>query len=61
MKKNPNIITIITEEIQSFERQNIASHAKQRIDGRLNKMAGRNDISGGEAQTISKNLDNLIK
>lgn len=60
MEKNRNIVTIITEEIENFNAKNIAQHAKQRIDGRLNKMSSRGDITSGEAQTISKNLENLI-
>ena len=54
------IKTIITEEVESFEQKNVARHAKERIDSRLNKMASRGDLSPVEVQTISGNLDKVI-
>lgn len=60
MPINPDEIKkIIREELNIFE-ADVAPHAQQRINDRLDKMVSNGDITSGEAGTISNNLKNAI-
>jgi hypothetical protein len=61
MATNPDDIKrIINEEVKIFE-ADIAPHAQERINARLDKMVTDGDITSAEAGTIKGNLDKMLR